>query len=193
MRGVKYQTEEERLAAKKEANKRWREKNPDYDKKRYQEHKEELLEMNKQYQQKHKEEKAKYGKQYRQEHKEELAEYQKQYQQEHKEEIAEIKRQYNKTPMGRALYLLNGYRKSDKKYNRGECTLTAQWIIDNIFPKPCHWCGETGWEIMGCDRINNELPHTPDNVIPCCEACNKKRGRKAYEEFKEALRAEEID
>ena len=183
MRGVKYETEEERLAAKKEANRRWREKHPEYDKQRYQDNKEEILERQKQYQQEHKEEKAKYGKQYRQEHKEELAEYMKQYYQENKEEIAEIKIQYNKTSMGRAVYLLNGYRKADRKYNRGECTLTAQWIVDNIFTKPCHWCGETDWTKIGCDRIDNSLPHTPDNVIPCCGACNAKRGLMSYEEF----------
>lgn len=121
-------------------------------------------------------------------------EYFKQWEQEHKEEIAEYQKQYNKTPMGRALYLLQNYRRDDRNNGRGECTIpNAQWIVENIFTKPCHWCGETDWHKLGCDRIDNSLPHTPDNVIPCCEECNKKRGKKSYEEFKEALRAEEID
>lgn len=109
---------------------------------------------------------------YYQEHKEEIDEYQKQYQ-----------KQYSKTPMGRASNLLSTYQQKDKKYNRGECTLTAEWIVENIFTQKCHWCPETDWTKIGCDRIVNSLPHTPDNVIPCCEACNKKRNRKTYDEF----------
>ena len=142
-RPKKYQTEEERKAANREAQKRWREK-----------------------------------------HKEEYAEYQKQYQQEHKEELAEYMKQYYKTPMGRAFGLLQGYRSSDKIAGRGECTLTAQWIMDNIFTKKCAHCEKTGWDVIGCNRLDNSLPHTPDNVEPCCGECNFKQPKKT-------LRAEE--
>lgn len=127
--------------------------------------------------------KKQYQKQYYQEHKEEKAEYDKKYNQEHKEEKAEYYKQYLSTPMGRAKNLACSYRQADKDANRGECTLTTQWIIDNIFTKPCHWCGETDWHKLGCDRIYNDKPHTPDNVNPCCEDCNKKRGKRTYEEF----------
>lgn len=113
---------------------------------------------------------------------------QKQYNQGKKEEIAEYKKQYYQTQMGRASYLAGSYRQSDKLCNRGECTLTAQWIVDNIFTSKCHWCDETDWNELGCDRIDNDKPHTPDNVIPCCDKCNKKRGTKTYEEFLETLK-----
>ena len=85
--------------------------------------------------------------------------------------------------MGRADYLLQRYRQSDKKHNRGECTLTAQWIVENIFSKPCHYCGKTDWTKIGCDRIDNSKPHTEDNVIPCCMNCNRKKNTKSYDEF----------
>ena len=117
-------------------------------------------------------------KQYRHEHKEEKAEYMKQY-----------FKQYNKTPMGRAVHLVSGYRQSDKDANRGECTLTPEWMVDNIFTQPCHWCNKTDWTKMGCDRIDNDKPHTPDNVNPCCDDCNKKRGKKTYEEFLEIIKS----
>ena len=127
--------------------------------------------------------------------KEKISEYKKGYDkqryQNNREKKLERNKQYRQTPMGRANYLLQAYKQNDKKAGRGECTLTSKWIVKNIFPKPCHWCGETGWEIMGCDRIHNELPHTPDNVNPCCEACNRKRGVMTYDEFEKALRAEE--
>lgn len=149
----------------------------------YQDNREDIAEKQKQYYQGHKEERAEYMKQYRKDNREKILERKKQYRQEHKEERAEYQKQYRSTPMGRALYLVDAYKWKDKKYNRGECTLTAQWIIDNIFASKCHWCGETDWHKLGCDRIYNDKPHTPDNVNPCCEECNSKRGTKTYGEF----------
>lgn len=110
-------------------------------------------------------------------------EYGAKYRAEHKDEIAEYRAKYRKTPIGRASNLVSGYQREDIKYNRGECTLTTQWVVENIFSKPCHYCGAIGWEIMGCDRVDNSLPHTPDNVVPCCAECNKKRGSMRYEAF----------
>lgn len=130
-----------------------------------------------------------YNKQYRQEHIQKAIEYAKQYRQNNKEYYKEYDKKYRSTPMGRASYLVGGYRKSDKDANRGECTLTAKWIIDNIFTSKCHWCDETDWNKLGCDRIDNDKPHTPDNVNPCCDDCNKKRGKKTYEEFLELIKA----
>lgn len=160
----KYFTEEERKAVRRE-----------YYRQYYQDNKEYFKEYQKQYRQDNKE----HIKQYREDNKE----YFKQYRQDNKEHIKEHQKQYRQTPIGRAVYLINGYQRNDKRHNRGECTLTPEWIIENIFTQPCHYCGEEGWEIMGCDRVNNDLPHTPDNVVPCCDKCNKKRGRKDYEEF----------
>ena len=159
-----------------------------------------LLRQQKQYNKERKEDIAEYMKQYYIEHKEEYAEYNKQYYQEHEQDIkqyykkhnekrTEYKKKYRKTQKGRALYLAANYRQNDKDANRGECTLTPEWIIDNIFTSKCHWCGETNWIKLGCDRIDNDKPHTPDNVNPCCEECNKKRGNKTYEEFLKIIKA----
>lgn len=122
-------------------------------------------------------------KQYHRDNRDRIFERQKQYRQEHKDKILEYQKQYRQTPIGRAIHLVGRYMQSDKEYNRGECTITPQWMVDNIFTQPCHWCKETDWTKLGCDRIDNSLPHTPDNVIPCCEECNKKRGSRTYEEF----------
>lgn len=138
----KYQTEEERKAAHREASKRY-----------YQRHKEKCLENNAKYQ---KNNKAKmYG----------------------------YILKYQQTPKGRALNLVSAHKQEDKKYNRGETTITADWIVENIFSKPCHYCGETDWHELGCDRVDNSLPHTPDNCIPCCCKCNKKKARYSYDDF----------
>lgn len=201
-RKKKYHTEEERKEAHRIASQKYKKNNRDKIKQYYQEHKEEIAEWGKryrkenkkevflrkqQYYQEHKEEIAEKQKQYYQEHKEKHAELGKKYRQEHKEELAEYMKQYLQTPIGRATMLYNAYCRHDKNANRGECTLTPEWIVDNIFTQKCHWCPETDWRELGCDRIDNSLPHTPDNVIPCCERCNKKRGRKTYDEYKKAL------
>lgn len=114
-------------------------------------------------------------------------EYHAEYYQNNKEKIAEQKAEYQveyrSTPKGRAGSLLSIYKQSDKRYNRGECTLTADWIVENIFSQPCHYCGETDWKELGCDRIDNNLPHTPDNVVSCCTECNRKRGTTPYDEY----------
>lgn len=84
---------------------------------------------------------------------------------------------YLKTKKGRANNLLCAYRASDKKYNRGKGDLTSQWIVDNIFSKPCAHCGETDWRKIGCNRLDNSKPHTMDNVEPCCKKCNDSLNR----------------
>lgn len=76
------------------------------------------------------------------------------------------------TPFLRARYLVDNYNQNDKKYNRGKGDLTAEWIVENIFSKPCKHCGKTGWEKIGCNRLDNSKPHTKDNVEPCCGECN---------------------
>lgn len=100
----------------------------------------------------------------------------KRYYQKNKEKLKEYGREYGrfyrKTPIGRASYLLNRYNQRDIKCNRGEGDLTPEWIVDNILTKSCKHCGKTGWNVIGCNRLNNDLPHTKDNVEPCCEECN---------------------
>ena len=120
---------------------------------------------------------------YYQANKDKTAAYNVVYYQANKERLLKQMAAYSKTTMGRASKLVNTYRQSDKQYNRDECTLTAQWIVDNIFSQPCHYCGESDWTKLGCDRIDNSLPHTPDNVVPCCTECNKKRGLMDYDKF----------
>ena len=85
---------------------------------------------------------------------------------------------YYKTPRGRANALCKAYSKQDRERNRGECTLTAQWVMDNIFSRSCIYCTESDWHRLGCDRINNSKPHTPENVVCCCGKCNSKRKNK---------------
>lgn len=92
-------------------------------------------------------------------------------------------KKYYATPFDRALHLVRSYKHEDNYYNHGECTLTPEWVIANVFAHKCHYCGEDDWEKLGCDRIDNTKPHTPENCVPCCTRCNIKRGSIEYEKY----------
>ncbi len=131
--------------------------------------------------------KKEYDREYRRKHRDKEKEKLKQWRESNKEKMFNWLKQYRQTPIGRTVYLCNNYKRLDIKHNRGECTLTPQWIVENILSQSCHYCGESDWTKLGCDRINNDLPHTPENVVCCCEDCNKKKGAKTYEEFKKEM------
>ena len=189
-----YQKHKDEIAAYRAAHKAER---AEYDAKYYQEHKDKKAEYDAKYRQSNKEKIAKYQVEYRSSHKEIIAEKNKLWYQNNKEKIAEHRKEYGKkwyqdnkekrsaqiekynknyvkTPIGRAVQLLSRYKYEDKKNNRGECTLTAKWIVKNIFSQPCVHCGKEGWEVIGCNRLDNSKPHTKDNVEPCCFDCNRK-------------------
>lgn len=111
----------------------------------------------------------------------------------HKEERSEYNKEYANTPRGRANNLLGSYRTNDKIHNRGECTITADWIIENIFNAGiCTYCKrEFDWTELGCDRKDNSLPHTPENCVPCCLSCNSKKGNMSYDEYMQKILGEE--
>lgn len=154
----------------------------EYFKQYYQEHKERLVEQKKQWYQKNKERIAEYNKeyqkQYREANNERLTEYQreyhKQYYQNNKERLADYQKEHRNTPFGRAAMLVRAYNCWDKRAGRGKGNLTPQWVHDNILYKPCAHCGAVGWQIIGCNRIDNSKPHTIGNVEPCCYLCNCK-------------------
>ena len=106
--------------------------------------------------------------------KESRSEYNKKWREKNKDYDRERRRKYLDTPKGRASALCSKYKGEDKKHNRGEGNLTPEWIIENIFTKPCAHCGKTGWRVIGCNRLDNSRPHTMDNVEPCCQECNTK-------------------
>lgn len=144
---------------------------------------EKIAEYMAEYRANHKEEKTVKNAEYYQKHKDEIVAKQAEYRAKNKDEIAAKNAEYYATPFGRANNLVCQYRSADKKRNRGECTIDAQWILDNIFTQSCHYCGETDWHKLGCDRIDNSKPHTPDNVVPCCSECNIKKNITPYDEF----------
>ena len=179
----KFLTEEEKKEAKRISNAKWYQKNRERELERMREwraeNNEKIADYRKGYYQKNKERELEQHKEWYQKNKERELEQHKKW----REQNPEYWKEYIKTPMGRALYLVSNYKQDDKEANRGECTLTARWIVDNIFTQKCRYCQKDDWTELGCDRVDNDLPHTPDNVVCCCEKCNKERGTKSFEEF----------
>lgn len=180
----KYNTEEERKAAKKESYRKWRLS-----------HLEQERERGKRRNRTHAAERKEYNKKYREEHKEYYQKYMQKWEKEHREERREYNRvknlTYNKkqraTKENRARALSRDYLYTDK--GRGFDTtrnIDKQWILDNILNSKCVYCGDSDWKHLGADRIDNTKPHTPDNVVCACGLCNVKRANSySVEEFKE--------
>lgn len=194
---MKYKTEEERKAARRESQRKWKKKNPD-----------KVAEQNKKYREKNREQilvkkreyandKYKNDEEYREnakarnkkryeENKDIILKQNSEYRKNNKEKIAVSKSEWEKeNPKNvRSYYMADNYKQLDRKFNRGECTITAKWILENIFNgQVCHYCGKADWRELGCDRIDNSLPHTPENCVPCCKMCNIKKGTMSYDEY----------
>ena len=90
---------------------------------------------------------------------------------------------YWKTIKGRAVQLVNMYNQTDKKMGRYEDNITADYLVDVLFPKGCIYCGEKDPMLLGADRIDNSRGHSIDNCVCCCSRCNKERNRKDFQTF----------
>lgn len=71
------------------------------------------------------------------------------------------------------------YRQQDRKAKREvkeEGYITREWLI-GCLGKSCSECGdclvyEQGRSNLTAQRVDNNLPHLIDNVVPCCVFCN---------------------
>ena len=98
----------------------------------------------------------------------------KKYKEKNKEKFKESYKNWLHSPKGRANKLWRKYNQMDKEADRGLGDLTPKWIVEHILSQPCAHCGKTGWDVIGCNRLDNSKPHTMDNVEPCCYDCNIK-------------------
>jgi hypothetical protein len=88
------------------------------------------------------------------------------------------KKLFRQNPEKRANVIANDSKSSDRKHNR-EYGLTLDKIRE-LISNPCIYCGETELQ-MTLDRINNEIGHIENNVVPACIRCNLIRKAMPYE------------
>ncbi len=74
--------------------------------------------------------------------------------------------------------MISSYRAKDYRngFQKDDCDLTVDWMLDHIVNQPCFYCGDT--HRIGCDRVDNKKPHSKNNVVPCCIECNVARSDK---------------
>lgn len=68
---------------------------------------------------------------------------------------------------------LNGIRKRARR-RALTCHLTVAWFRENIWGKPCLYCGRDC--LGGIDRFDNSKAYEPNNCVPCCHWCNVIKG-----------------
>jgi len=86
---------------------------------------------------------------------------------EQKEKHYQLGVKYRFTSKGKAIGLINAYKKEDKRKNR-EFNLTQEDVFE-VFKKPCTYCG---YPSTGFDRIDNLIGHIKENCVPSCKECN---------------------
>jgi len=76
----------------------------------------------------------------------------------------------------KASKMVSSYKFSDKSkgLNVENNYVDVEYIINSIFYKNCNYCGTL--ERIGCDRIDNSLSPSKDNLVPACYSCNVIRG-----------------
>ena len=81
----------------------------------------------------------------------------------------------------RADHLARNYKRIDAKkgYDISN-NVDGNWIYEHILTRKCLYCHREDWKMLGCDRIDNSKPHTPDNVVPCCKPCNDDRHQEEF-------------
>ena len=87
---------------------------------------------------------------------------------------------------------LNHYKNSAKRRNL-EFSLDDDYFF-NLLISNCKYCGsppslENKYKnhtmfLNGVDRVKNELGYVNDNVVTCCNTCNKAKGSLTLTEFK---------
>jgi hypothetical protein len=84
--------------------------------------------------------------------------------------------------------------KTNAKQRGLSFALTAEQMA-NLFASPCHYCGappgttttvkgrQGSFTYTGIDRLDNAEGYIPENVVPCCQECNYRKGAQSYEDF----------
>jgi 5-methylcytosine-specific restriction endonuclease McrA len=91
----------------------------------------------------------------------------------------------------------NGYRKAVALGNHAEeftgDDLEAHWLANDISAEQCHYCGvelatlePRHQQLDHVHALNTGGPHTMENIVPACGACNNSKQDKPLEQFQTA-------
>lgn len=84
-----------------------------------------------------------------------------------------------KTPHGRFIQYVANARRKNYAFDISE----EQFI--SLTQNKCYYCDEYtyGTNFVGLDRINSKEGYTQNNIVPCCEFCNRMKMEKELTAF----------
>lgn len=85
-------------------------------------------------------------------------------------------RKYGQTIKGR----YNHYKTGAKQ--RGLIFSLTKEQFESFWQKPCYYCGGE-INTIGLDRIDSSKNYTLNNIVPCCEKCNKMKLIMSQQDF----------
>jgi hypothetical protein len=103
-------------------------------------------------------------------------EYLKSYYAENREYALLHQRAYNKTIPGRISNIKGGAKR------RGMEMMLLDKEIAALIAAPCRYC-QFGDELIGIDRVNNNVGYCVDNSVPCCDTCNRMKSDTPVEKW----------
>ena len=77
-------------------------------------------------------------------------------------------------------YIWRNYKYKAPKRGYEFC-LSLEYFILN-FRAPCFYCGEN-IKNVGFDRVDNNIGYIEENVVPCCDVCNRMKRTQTKSEF----------
>ena len=104
------------------------------------------------------------------------------YNEANKESLKEYSKAHNRTPKGKYTKIKRGAKVREINF-----AVPFQIYESKLWGEPCHYCG-VDIEVTGLDRKDSNKGYTPDNVVPCCYDCNRKKSTKPYEQFLEEIK-----
>ena len=127
------------------------------------------------------------NKDYARRNKDKIKEYKKNYYKENIDRIKKRQKEYSEKNKDKRIkhqstpkYKFNAYWNGAKARNIFWGLSLEQFI--EFWQKPCIYCGDS-IKTIGLDRINNNLGYIKDNIVSCCEVCNRMKMKYTVEEF----------
>jgi hypothetical protein len=71
------------------------------------------------------------------------------------------------------------------KYTAPRRGLVFDLTVDDFVSavdKPCYYCGQD-YHGVGFDRVSNDVGYITENIVPCCEKCNRMKHSSDKEDF----------
>jgi len=114
----------------------------------------------------------------------------------YKHEIDKSRRFPNNS--GVAYQVMLGYKRHAK--DRGLIWELTREECQNLIEQPCHYCGriktnlkitkncKEGYRYNGIDRVDNTKGYVKNNVVSCCNICNRAKRDLTKEEFLEWIK-----